>query len=227
MLAAHFGEPEDTARHLLDTYIRAEESEKVSAFDDLTLVELIVRRGVAATDALPEGIRTDPEAMAETIENNVRKLIIDEMAVNPKYYEKMSELLDALIQERKQEAIDYQTYLARIVELTKQVSQPETQTHYPTSIDSSVLRALYDNLKPRVEQMVSETPATYMGMSLSDATATVARRIDQAIRHVKKDNWKGNRFKEREVRIAIKTVLGSDDNLVNAIFEIVKNQRDY
>ncbi len=34
--------------------------------------------------------------MAETIENNVRRLIIDEMAVNPKYYEKMSELLDAL-----------------------------------------------------------------------------------------------------------------------------------
>jgi type I restriction enzyme, R subunit len=33
--------------------------------------------------------------MAETIENNVRvELIIDEMAVNPKYYEKMSELLD-------------------------------------------------------------------------------------------------------------------------------------
>jgi type I restriction enzyme, R subunit len=28
--------------------------------------------------------------VAETIENNVRRLIIDEMAVNPKYYERMS-----------------------------------------------------------------------------------------------------------------------------------------
>ena len=34
-------------------------------------------------------------SVAETIENNVRRLIIDEMAVNPKYYEKMSALLDA------------------------------------------------------------------------------------------------------------------------------------
>ena len=50
-----------------------------------------------AVNALPEGIRENQEAVAETIENNVRKLIIDEQPINPKYYEKMSELLDALI----------------------------------------------------------------------------------------------------------------------------------
>ena len=33
---------EPAMRHLLDTYIRAEDSEVVSAFDDLGLVELIV-----------------------------------------------------------------------------------------------------------------------------------------------------------------------------------------
>ena len=36
---------EPAMRHLLDTYIRAEESEKLSVFDDLTLVQLIVERG--------------------------------------------------------------------------------------------------------------------------------------------------------------------------------------
>jgi type I restriction enzyme, R subunit len=36
---------EPAMRHLLDTYIRAEESEKLSAFDDMTLVQLIVERG--------------------------------------------------------------------------------------------------------------------------------------------------------------------------------------
>ena len=88
---------EPAMRHLLDTYIRAEDSEQLSAFDDVTLMQLIVERGDAAVDALPEGIRKNREAVAETIENNVRRLIIDETAVNPKYYEKMSELLDALI----------------------------------------------------------------------------------------------------------------------------------
>ncbi len=105
---------EPAMRHLLDTYIRAEESEQLSAFDDLTLIQLIVERGEAAIDALPEGTRKSPEAVAETIENNVRRLIIDEMTINPKYYEKMSALLDALIRQRKQEAMDY-----KALELTR------------------------------------------------------------------------------------------------------------
>jgi type I restriction enzyme R subunit len=32
-------------RHLIDTYINAEESKVISAFDDMSLVELIVERG--------------------------------------------------------------------------------------------------------------------------------------------------------------------------------------
>jgi type I restriction enzyme, R subunit len=57
--------------------------------------------GVDAVDALPKGIRNNKEAASETIENNVRKLIIEDQPINPKYYEKMSELLDALIQQQK------------------------------------------------------------------------------------------------------------------------------
>ncbi len=197
---------EPAMRHLLDTYIRAEDSETISAFDDMSLVELIVERGEEAVESLPEGIRTSHEAMAETIENNVRRLIIDEAAVNPKYYEKMSELLDALVRERKQQALDYKAYLARIVELTRQVSKPETRSTYPAGINSPARRALYDNL---------------------DQNEELATNLDSLIRHVKKAGWRGNRFKEREVRFAVQTALGDDDSLVDAIFEIVKNQRDY
>ena len=46
---------EPAMRHLIDTYIRAEESEKISAFDDMSLVQLIVERGADAVNALPEG----------------------------------------------------------------------------------------------------------------------------------------------------------------------------
>jgi type I restriction enzyme R subunit len=60
-------------RFLIDTYIRAEESEKISAFDDLSLIQLIVDRGAAAVDALPASIRKNETAVAETIENNVRQ----------------------------------------------------------------------------------------------------------------------------------------------------------
>jgi type I restriction enzyme R subunit len=214
-------------RHLLDTYIRAEESEKLSAFNDLTLVELVVERGEAAVEALPEGLREDRQAMAETIENNVRRLIIDEMAVNPKYYEKMSELLDALIEQRRQEALDYKAYLRRIVELTRQVSRPETQGTYPSTINSGPLRALYDNLEDVAAAMVRERPAPRVGRAAATSREEKALAIDRSIRDVKKADWRGNRFKEREVRNAILAALGDDEALVDRIFEIVKAQRDY
>jgi len=215
---------EPAMRHLLDAYIRAEESEKISAFDDLSLVELIVERGEGAIESLPKGIRKSNAAVAETIENNVRKVIIDEMAVNPKYYEKMSNLLDELIQARRKQAIDYKKYLAEIVLLTNKVSKPETHSSYPASINSSARRALYDNLMDHVNPMsVSDRTATY---GYTD-TAELATAVDEKIRAVKKDDWRNMRAKRIEVRNAIKSVLGKDKDVVDEIFEIVKSQRDY
>ncbi len=210
---------EPAMRHLLDTYIRAEESEKLDAFDDLTLVQLIVERGEDAVESLPKGMQTNREAMAETIENNVRRLIIDELEVNPKYYEKMSELLDALIQQRKQEALEYKAYLTRIVELTRKVCKPETHSAYPEEIKTSALRALYDNLEVQ-SYRVQDKPD-------SETRAEKALAIDYAIRKVKKADWRGNCFKEREVRNAIRSELGEDKERIDRLLEIVKKQRDY
>jgi type I restriction enzyme, R subunit len=196
---------EPAMRHLIDTYIRAEESEVISKFDDLSLIQLIVERGTDAVTALPSGIRKNKEAVAETIENNVRKLIIDETPINPKYYEKMSELLDALIAQRKTEAIDYEAYLAKIVELTKQAKSPETTTSYPVAVNTPAKRALYDNL---------------------GEDESLALAIDAAIRSTKKDAWRGNKFKEKEVRNAIKAHI-SNPELVGVIFDLVRNQNEY
>jgi type I restriction enzyme R subunit len=177
---------EPAMRHLIDTYIRAEESEKISAFDDMSLVQLIVERGAAAVDALPKDIRVNKEAAAETIENNVRRLIIDEQPINPKYYEKMSDLLDALIEQRKQEALDYQKYLERIVELTKQVMNPGAGASYPKSLDTPAKRALYDNLGKNEK---------------------LALEVDKAIRASRQDDWRSNALKIKKVKLAIKAVL--------------------
>ena len=218
---------EPAMRHLLDTYIHAEDSEKLSAFDDLTLVQLIVERGEAAVDMLPRGLRENREAMAETIENNVRRLIIDEMAVNPKYYEKMSELLDNLIKQRQQEAMDYKEYLAKIVDLTMKVSGSGTASVYPRAINNPARRALYDNLKdmpgleelPLLDRRIADSPA--------NMAEIVAQAVDDAIRGVKKADWRGHGIKEREVRNAIREVLGDNDELTELIFGIAKAQRDY
>jgi len=71
-------------RRLLDTYIRAEDSEMVIDFEKLGLIELIVEK--AKQNPTPPESKKVPEAMAEIIENNVRKVIIDGQPINPKYY---------------------------------------------------------------------------------------------------------------------------------------------
>ncbi|KPL80622.1 type I restriction endonuclease subunit R [Herpetosiphon geysericola] len=214
---------EPAMRHLIDTYIRADASEKVSAFEDIPLVQLIVERGEQAIDALPPGIATNQQAVAETIEQNVRRVILDEMAINPRYYERMSDLLDALIQARKQQALDYQAYLAKMVALTRTVMQPETQTTYPPTITSGALRALYDTLEGQLG--VAQTDG---GEGQDAATiAALAVRLDTTIRQVKKAQWRDNPFKLREVQQAIRTVLHPDVALAAMIMEIVKQQHDY
>jgi type I restriction enzyme R subunit len=197
---------EPAMRHLIDTYIRAEESEKVSAFDDMPLVKLIVERGAGAVAALPEGIRQSKEAVAETIENNVRRLIIDEQPINPKYYEKMSELLDALIEQRRQEALDYQEYLEKIVELAKKVHDPAAGESYPEMLNTAAKRALYDNL---------------------GKDESLALAVDSAVRASKQDDWRGNPFKIKMVKNAIKGALKEYDALTEQVLELVMNQHEY
>ena len=220
---------EPAMRHLLDTYIQAEESEKVSTFDDMTLVELIVSDGEDAVDALPESLQEDKEAVSSTIENNVRRLIIDETPVNPKYYEKMSRLLDDLIRQRKQEALEYKEYLARMVELAKKVHSPETDASesYPSTINTSALRSLYDNLEGVEGSGVKLQQSDFPVESNEDVSEEKAIALDKAIRQVKRDDWRGHILKERQIRNAIRSELDGNEDLINAIFEIVKHQDEY
>ena len=141
---------EPAMRHLIDTYTNAEESKVISAFDDMSLVELIVERGENAIEKLPSGIRRNRQAVVETIENNLRKVIHDERPINPRYYENMSQLLDELIAQRWQEALEYEEYLAMIVELTRQIKRPN-EIKYPKTLDTRAKRALYDNLDQNEE----------------------------------------------------------------------------
>ena len=193
-------------RHLIDSYISASDSTKISEFDDFTLIDLIVKNGERAVDSLPKGIKGDKEAVSETIENNVRKLIVDERPTNPKYYEKMSVLLDEVIKKRKEETIAYEKYLKEIIDLAKKTKNPASSNAYPTSINTGARRAFYDNLDGNVE---------------------LAVEIDRAIKYGKPDGFRGNRIKERKVKGLIRDCVGDDDILIEKMFKIAESQSDY
>lgn len=178
---------EPAMRHLIDTYIRAEESEKISAFDDMSLIQLIVERGPDAAEAKLKGIMKTEEAVAETIENNVRKLIINESPVDPAYYDKMSKLLDALIELRRKGAVSYKEYLERIAKLTREAAMPGGgSSGYPEGVRTAAQRALYNNLS-RDE-----------GLALA---------VDAAIQSARMDGWRDNTMKTKKVRLAIRATL--------------------
>ena len=198
---------EPAMRHLLDMYIRADDSEVLMDFEELGLIELIVEKGADAVEALPESIRKNQEAMAETIENNVRKTIVDENPVNPKYYEQMSVLLDELIELRRQKAIEYQEYLEKIRELSRKVIRPEqTAANYPPSMDSNPKRAFYDNF---------------------GQDELLATKIDSAIRYTKKADWVGDRFKEREIANAVREETTGYEVDIQGVMELAKAQKEY
>ena len=191
-------------RQLIDMYISAEPSEKVSALDDLSLIELIVQREEEAIKELPDNIRNDEEAVAETIENNIRKRIIEERPTNPKYFEKMSEILEELILKRKQQALEYKKYLQELIQLTKKVKQIDGQD-YPEQLNTSGQKALYDNL---------------------GQDDKLALTIDKRVKYTAKDGWRENKIKEREVKRAIKQDL-PENYSVQEVLDVIKNQDEY
>ena len=201
---------EPAMRHLIDSYIGAEESRILSKFDDLSLVELLVEKGKDAIKDLPKNIQDDKDAMAETIENNLRRVIIEESPTNPMYYEKMSVLLDELIKLRKAATIEYEEYLNKIVELTIITKKPGTSVEYPSSLNTSAKQNLYDNVG-KDESLVHD--------------------LDQSILYAKKDRWRDTTIKQRKVETAVRSILKkysiTEESEVKRIFDLVKNQRDY
>lgn len=115
-------------RHLIDTYIEADEPRKISPFDGMSLLELIVKTGIAqAISSQLGGLKGNKDAIAETIENNVRSKIVKEHLNDPAFYEKISTLLDEIIASRKAKAIEYEEYLKRIAELARRLEHGQAE----------------------------------------------------------------------------------------------------
>ena len=218
-------------RHLIDTYIQADEARQISPFDTISLLELIVKTGIAhAVDTLPDGVKRSKGAVAETIENNVRSTILKEHLNDPAYFEKMSALLDEIIADRKAKAIEYEEYLKRIDELAKRVQAgqaddtPEQLKHSPGT------RALYHNLKQRDEKplltgrMAAEERTAY---TVIDTLALEqAVKIDETVKQVRPDGWRDIQARELVIKHALYGIL-QDIAEVERIFLIIKAQTEY
>lgn len=193
-------------RHLIDTYLSADPSRVLNSFEGASLVQLLVDSGIAALRNMKASTKRDREAVAETIENNVRKEVIEKQQSNPKYYEKMSQLLRELIEKRKNEVISYEEYLKQIIEIATRVVKPENDAEYPENIrDSAAKRALYDFFNHDADKAI---------------------KVHEAVMQAKQDNFRGNLIKERKIKRAVLSVV-EDQNVVDEVFELIKEQSEY
>lgn len=205
---------EPDMRYILDTYIRAEESTTINNLDDMSLVELLIDSTTTTPIDTIAGLPGNDNAKAETIDNNIKHEIVKKAESNPKYYGKLSEMLEEIIEQRKVEAISYEEYLKQVVELAKAVLHPENSGSYPDEVKGSeAMRALYDYFEGDVDKAIA------MHNSIISALQT---------------NWKSNFQKQRKINHAIyqNLPLYSDDEGENTIkveevFNIIERLDEY
>lgn len=196
---------EPDMRQLLDMYLSADPGRTISNFGDASLLQIIVDQGIgAATDKLPPGIKKSKEAVAETLEANMRKVITQEMPINPVYYERMSVLLQELIQQRKNSAIHYEQFLQKIEEMAHNVKPKNNKSQYPPNINTPVRQAIYEIVEDENKALALEADVTY--------------NVEE--------NWIGNTLKERKVKHAISRHIDNPE-MVETILEVIKNQKEY
>lgn len=192
-------------RHLIDTYIEADEPRKISPFDNISLIDLIVKTGIAdAIASQLSGLKGNESAIAETIENNVRSKIIREHLNDPAFFDRMSSLLDEIITARKAKAIEYEEYLKRIAEIAKKVSAGQSEDT-PKTLDTPGKRALFNNLGGNEE---------------------LAIQIAETVMEIRPDGWRGVPTREMVIKAGLYGLLQDADE-VERIFQIIRAQSEF
>jgi type I restriction enzyme R subunit len=192
-------------RHLIDTYIEADEPRKLSPFEDMTLLQVIAKIGIQeAIAAQLKEMNGNKEAIAETIENNIRKKLVAQRLLDPVYFDTMSALLNEIIAQRKAKAEEYEEYLQRLAALVKKVEVGFSHDT-PSALDTPAKRALWNNLG-RDEEL--------------------ALKVDEAVRINRPDAWRGVYPREMTVKGILYSCL-LDEAEVERIFSIVVAQGEY
>lgn len=210
MLRLHSGDEADmkhlepAMRQLVDMYIRADESEQLASFEDVGLLQILLNRQEDLIKALPNA---GPDSTVnEGIENNLQRAITEKNPTNPQYYERMSQLLGELIEQRRKQAIAYKEYLEQVQELARKVLQTASVSAYPAVLDTLGKRAIYDNF------------------GKNEALAILA---NETIYTKKYADWVGNRMRERALRFELEEALAGYEVDVDALLELAKQQEEY
>ncbi|WQT65467.1 type I restriction endonuclease subunit R [Helicobacter pylori] len=191
-------------RRILDAYIKTTDSETLIKIEDQGLCEVLAQMNVNDFNKALSQVFKNESSMAESIANNTKKRIIEKETSDPKYYEKLSSLLNDLILQFREKKLTYLEYLQQIHDLAKKVIHKENK-NYPKKINTNALKTLYDNL---------------------DENEKLALETDACIRGNKKDGWVGHNQKEKNLKIALRKII-NDEVLLENVFNLAKHIEEY
>ncbi|BAW78827.1 type I restriction enzyme R protein [Helicobacter pylori] len=92
-------------RRILDAYIKATDSKTLIKIEDQGLCEVLAQMDIDDFNKELSEVFKNESSMAESIANNTRKRIIEKEASDPKYYEKLSSLLNDLINQFREKKL--------------------------------------------------------------------------------------------------------------------------
>lgn len=141
---------------------------------------------------------------------------------DPAYFAQMSALLDEIIRLRRERALEYEDYLARIGDIARQV-QAGKADGTPAQLKTPGQLALYNNLTAAAPAGAQQPAAPFAGTSPALETALL---LDATIKARRPADWRGVVPREQIVKQAMFDVL-RDVEAVNRLFPVVLAQPEY
>ena len=194
-------------RQLIDNWVRADDSEKLFEFEDISFLDLIADEGDIAIDKLPKSIKSSEKSVAETLLANMYRVVNSERPNNPAYYDSVSALLKQLLEDVKNGTMSYKELIARLIQKVREVKGQKGI--YPVAITTLGMKALYDNLGKNEELAIA---------------------VHKVVKESAKDGWRDLSVpaKMKKVRRAVSEALGSDDEeFISQTMTIISNQKEY
>jgi type I restriction enzyme R subunit len=209
-------------RHLLNTYVQADAAAKLGELDELSLTELIIETGIhdAIARKLNERGNLSRNAAAEAIINNLRKTIKTTQLTDPKLFERMSALLDALIKQSRADAAAYEEFLRNAEALAKALAQ-EPSDGVPVALHGNrEAIVVFNNL-----ELIKGV--SFLCPERVEQRARLALEIDRTIRESAPAGWRGDHAREAQLLNALFPLLNRDREATQTLFELIKNQPGY
>jgi len=217
-------------RHLINSYIQADLPTDLGAVDSYSLVELIIETGVhdAIAKKLNQTGKRSKNAVAEGIVNNVRKTIIRDQLTDPRFYEKISKLLNDLILGWRKQTLTYQEFLQKAEELVKKMASGKGDTAPPNALEGNrEAQTLYNNLPDILALAFPTWEVSDTEGGQRNELVEIALKIDRAMREQAPANWKGDTTRENQVLNALHPIMGRSGEATMALFELIKQQEGY